>query len=254
MTPKEMLEFFAQHIASLGVGLEMPTVKPDYFKTSEHLESIQNHWVMIGLLNWRHKMGSPVSSFNGAVQASRQAIDRLRSYHHHVPIWKCFRAAPARYLEYLLKQPPARELIDESLDFQQWRTCEPYLIGRVFDSGVLSALSNLQRPPQWEVFLETFAGDRRLALQCQISSAYMEIIENSAREDQGQAMRAADRAASLFSRRRRDPYFSASGEDGGGPDNDHVVDYRLAAILRKCVPTFSGPVKPELAIHMWQWG
>jgi hypothetical protein len=55
------------------------------------------------------------------------------------------------------------------------------------------------------------------------------------------------RAEVLFHQRRNDPYFAGGVQYyGGGSDNENVVDFMLAAVLKRVA-------RSSASIHAWRW-
>lgn len=102
----------------------------------------------------------------------------------------------------------------------------------------------------WSDTLAVLAKNKRAKLAVETYQTYDSIINAAESGDMDLARLHAKHAAALFLKRAKDKYYEGGpASEGGGPANEFVVDYALAAIQRRY---FSSPA-PGAEIHWWHW-
>lgn len=96
---------------------------------------------------------------------------------------------------------------------------------------------------KWDAAMQVFQQNKRTSLVCETYAMYERLLKTPANE----AEPLVREAEILFRKRAKNGYLSGAQTEGGGSDNAHTVDYRLAAILKKI--GYSGET-----IHLWRWG
>lgn len=123
-----------------------------------------------------------------------------------------------------------------------------------FDAALMSALVDAMThgtvAPEARALLEKVGKNKRTALVHETYAKYFEIVEACARGDvQEQLVRDAE---ALFAQRKKNAFYSGGLQSrGGGPDNDHTIDYVLATVLEWCKRRDGAPAVET--IHAWRW-
>jgi len=98
---------------------------------------------------------------------------------------------------------------------------------------------------QIEIDLAKLYKSKRYLLAAQTYNLYFDVLNCS--EETLKVQDVIVIAEKLYRKRASNGFFSGGNAiEGGGPDNDIVVDYRLAAILKKI--NYQGS-----SIHCWNW-
>jgi hypothetical protein len=96
----------------------------------------------------------------------------------------------------------------------------------------------------WDAAMAVLRRSKRAALACDTYALYQRLLQANANEVDSLVRQ----AEVLFRKRARNGFYGGGPQtQGGGPDNDFTVDYRLAAILKKL--GYTGET-----IHLWRWG
>lgn len=221
MSPSEMSIFAAEEAADSIANLDMPKIRSRPELLQLNLKLAEESFLMSALIDWRHQLADPRTKLLRAYDVCITAIETLTALTYSTPLCERFRFYDLAILGKLLDlEIPANcvsvlraclptTTIDARLDYALAVTiCGPEnVLGRTIDEGTYS--------------------NRQLLLK-ETYSAYRELLAGDER--------AIHRAEHNFARRRSDGYFAGGPQiEGGGLDNLHVIDYRLAAIL-KSVP------------------
>jgi len=115
---------------------------------------------------------------------------------------------------------------------------------------LVQRLAGLPMSASWSKSLARLAKNKRAKLSVETYETYDKIVSHAEAGDMQAALQHASHAAELFVKRANDVYFEGGpASEGGGPANDFVTDYVLAAIQRRL---FAGPA-PGAEIHWWRW-
>lgn len=131
----------------------------------------------------------------------------------------------------------------------------PYSLMKPFSDRNLSFLlferiTNRAPSGSWDQALATLASNKRATLAVETYATYGSIIDAVQNGDTDRALDEATKAGLLFSQRSSDRYYCGGpATSGGGPANEFVVDYELAAVQR-CL--FRAPA-PGAELHWWRW-
>ena len=199
-----------------------------------------------GLVEWRHELGDPRPSLQRASDVAVRA-SRILSEMGGRDRWQDLDFGAAAILQFLLfdyvEVNIGRELPDIDA---RWPLSETK---RLLDTALVRSLESNDRSGVFDALLAKIESSKRMKLVHATYSNYAELMRRRADgESIADAVHAAEK---LFRKRGRNAAFD-SAIDGGGPDNDLVVDFRLGAILKWCRRR-----NPSLAvsesIHDWRW-
>lgn len=217
MTPHEMSMFFARQASKCDANLKVSRIRSTPILLELNMRHAAENIFMSALIDWRHHLADPRDKLRIAFDASKAALEILPALDSPTPLPARFRFYDIVVLATLLRlEIPAGCLsvittcrtsagTDLCLDYALAETIAGRhgILGRTIDSAVFSKWQMLLKDT-YSTYRDLLAGDK-------------------------EAIRRAERN---FSKRRSDGYFRGGPQiDGGGPDNAHVIDYRLAAIL-----------------------
>ncbi len=218
MSPLEMSIFAAEEAENSLANLNLPKVQSRPELLELNLRLAAESFLMSGLIDWRHQLADPREKLRRAYNVCKDAVETLIECTSLTPICERFRfydfAILAKLLDLeipasciaVLRSCLATTTIDARLDYALAVTLSgtENVLGRTVTEGTYSKRQLLLKET-YSAYCDVLAGD-----------------ENAIR-----------RAEENFARRRSDGYFAGGPEiEGGGLDNLHVVDYRLAAIFK----------------------
>ena len=73
MSPSEMVDFFENQFQLFHGGVAPAVAKRDYHLAAQNLSTAYEAHLMIALLQWRHRLGSPVKRIAAALEVAREA-------------------------------------------------------------------------------------------------------------------------------------------------------------------------------------
>jgi hypothetical protein len=196
-----------------------------------NLRGVVTHQLELALYHWR--VGdNPVSFLEGAVAAADRAIE-VHEAHPDWPGLEEVNFVLVRYLTFLLDREDRFAPYVGLLDAPD----------ALLDYGLVETLHDRRPAEQTYVVLQKVEEVKRLALLARTYRTYFEIL--GAR---GVALPAkVAEAERNYAERKRDGFYAGGAEySGGGPANPHVVDFVLAAVLKKV--DYEGP-----SIHRFRW-
>ncbi|KDA02924.1 hypothetical protein [Hyphomonas oceanitis] len=205
-------------------------------------EALQKHFD-IGLLQWR-RGESPVADMERVLEKSEEMLaaiadwnlddETLNGYGY---TWSI-----VRYIAFLLDRQVG--LLDDRLvhireHISQYADVE-------IDYHILDAIEGRKCRYGLSDAFERLATKKRQMLAVETYRTYCDLLDAD-----GDAMRTEDLvriAEANYARRARDAFFDGGPTYmGGGPDNPYVVDFILAAVLKKI--GWAGDT-----VHKWKWG
>jgi hypothetical protein len=242
---EEMIAFYAERsndlLRSLGrVGPELR------LQNSHHAYLCQ---CMVGLLIWRGG-SNPTEALSKAL-----AVAELVPANYEVAgfpyLWVNFDVASAGLLAILLEVevPASLKAVLPSEDLILRATRE--YSAQALSLSLTAVLMGRSQPEFLDAVLSAVPKIRRLSLLRETFECYRDLLDPDG--TYATFIERVRHAESLFLRRKRSDYFSGGRQvDGGGPDNDFVVDYRLAAILktRRYFENSDGGV---ISSHQFRW-
>lgn len=231
MTPQESLSLFASRIEGPSRGLAIAHASRNFQLAALNYRQLFKGHLMCGLISWRLQK-DPTEFLCNAVSVVAEGIATLREL------------SPTSIVEENL--PIGKALL------------LAYLTGRSF--GAVATVSG-EGPPdsQLDLLLTTSSptntkqteliGDLRKAkrtlLAAETYQNYFNIL--AAEGDSEKLEELTKQGELLFTKRARDSFFSGGDQtEGGGPDNNLVVDFRLAVALKRVG-------KHSSSLHAWEW-
>lgn len=247
MTVEQMVDLFRVQAGMSLTAVEKARKSRSYDLAAFNLSSAFDACLMTGLIQWR--LGEdPRPALKGALDVVPLGLEVLEGLNPDGQHWKSCDFSRNGFLELLLDEKSSPWPHPATA---QWALFGADYASQFLDRGLLEAAQSDDEPPEWQPLLSTLRAQPRLSLLSDTYSAYLETVRAA---DRNLALRSAEAASRLFSRREADDYFAGGrGTDGGGPDNEHVVDFRLAALVRARLPEAASALTPDTRLHLWRW-
>lgn len=219
------------------------------FAKAEHAQIYQNLCVSlenrfdIALLRWR-RGESPVADMEAALATSAEMLAAITDWqlddetlNGYGDVWNL-----ARYIAHLIDESVA--LPNERLP--RIREDRSQYADVALDYHLLDALGGREWRDGLEEPFDRLASKKRQSLAVESYRTYFALLEEGRDGLETEAL--VLRAETNYARRAKDAFYSGGPTYmGGGPDNAYVVDFALAAILKKI--RWKGE-----SIHKWRWG
>ena len=196
-----------------------------------------------GLLRWRRGK-SPVADMNAALETSGELLEAIDNW--SIPdsrvsgygyVWDIVREAC-----FLLGKPvPVPADLLNGVRRDQSR----HAADLALHYHILDALEGQEWKAGLPPLFERLASKKRQMLAVETYQTYFALLETEAEGAETEAL--VRQAEANYKRRAKDAFYSGGPTYmGGGPDNPYVVDFTLAAILKKI--GWQGE-----SIHRWRW-
>jgi hypothetical protein len=258
MTPEQMAAFYQ----------EQAEASPEFLAAARHNRDfhllVLNQGVFVkgalisGMIRWRHRLGDPRPVFRLAVEGSAGFLTDASEVDASQTPWKHFSFELVDYVRVLLGEPVNGEFVAGCLGERlpdKHEFDDLHLGDRFLDMAVLLKLATGLRWRLWGDLLQRRAANRRAALVAETYRAYWDLLDSVEAGDAAQAAERAAWSATLYAKRKKDPYYAGGIEyEGGGPYNESVVDFRLAAIIRAARALAGLDVSlPPQFVHRWPY-
>jgi|ERR1051325_6024580 hypothetical protein len=229
MTASEMIDFFRQQAELFSSGVELMANDHNAPMVAVNVAEVFKASLVQGLIAWRFGIGSPIEPLRRATATAARGQKLLQgmdpSQAGLVPIEQSL------FLSYLLSE---QALTIDSQGLASDRLLD-VVLGRSLQGGWDDA--------NWEIGLGQLRKNKRTKLSHESYLAYQHLIHANPNE----VPALVAQSSALFGMRKKDAFYKGGPQsEGGGPDNDFTVDYRLAAIMKKI--GFRGD-----SIHSWKW-
>jgi hypothetical protein len=237
MTPREMVEFFLEQMEGWREGASDAAARGDLHHFMLSTMQIFKCSTMAGLIVWRHDFGDPTDHITAAVAVAGDLVTNEPAGAADL-IWQAFPLSYVPYLASLVNRDA--EIFMRRLPPPEQALRRPETIETYLNSMLLLAFRGIGSPP--DSWLDKVP--RRLALVSDTYRCYLRLLTAPAHEYPSLVHQAED----LYRRRARNSYYSGGLQIfGGGPDNGHVVDFILGAILKRIGASGLSEV------HGWRW-
>jgi len=190
----------------------------------------------LGLIKWRNNE-DPRPNFEKAIERAVTNIPELSKLSTLAVIEEDFRLENLKIIAFLLDKTTELEINLESVK-ETDRRLDCLLASTICDRV------NLKIDTQTHIEILKLFKNKRTSLAAKTYETYFEILHNPNAKNVEEVVKKAE---NLYLDRSSDSFYSGGDTtDGGGPDNDIVVDFRLAAVLKKI--NYQGN-----SIHRWNW-
>jgi hypothetical protein len=229
LTANQMIELFEQQSTRTTSGLAAAVANSNYQLAAMNCRQGVKVRLMQGLVQWRSGQ-QPLSSLARAVAFHVEAFNAMRSIRNAMVSLVDTFVERVAFVAYLVG---ANWSAFDLGGFESDRLLDGVLANSLFDD------------------FDQARWNRGMAeLRKTGSSLAIETYDAYARLVRGPANERSKMMAKLtecFTERRKDEFFSGGDQtEGGGPDNDLTVDYRLGAFTKKLCITID-------SIHSWKW-
>lgn len=238
LTPAETEEFFVSQAALFAAGVDARPEIPSHAHTV--LAAAFRASLMVALVRARHTLGNPLPPLRSAVALALQALER--------PIGAALPSPFPFGTAALLALTVQHESVEALLTVASVTTADrPEHLLCSLDSVLSStfvhgALAPFIAPPVTS----------RLRLALHSCENYLAIARALLHGPPDEVSGLFSRAELLFQQRARDPYFAGGVEtDGGGADNVHTIDFRLAFLHQRGLALGALPFVPSITVHRW---
>lgn len=218
MSPEDMAAFFADEAAQCLSVLDARQGHSEPYLIELNLQQAAQNFLMSALIDWRHGLADPRPRLRLAMEQCLRAVRVLPMLHTPTPPSLRFRFFDVVFLGLLLDASPPEGCLALIRECQATARAEVGL-----DYALAAAL--LGEASALEIAIPGAEVPKRQLLMRDTYSAYAELLKGNSEQ--------MPLAEANFVRRRSDAFYSGGLQiDGGGPDNGHVIDYRLAAIIK----------------------
>jgi hypothetical protein len=227
MTPAQRLAFLDESAAEDLKWARIAVEKANWPLVIQNYGQAVTHCFERALLGWRTGLIDPTPDLHSTVEVSEAAVTFLEATDVG-PLRSLFDPSPGAYGAVLVDRQESPALAETRrfavrpppLGLTVDRTLEGWLVGTLVarDPGAGPELAaELQSRKRTALLGETYVNYFALAAL--------------SKGDAAKATQLTQLALELFARRKRDAFYSGGvAFEGGGPDNDFVVDFHLAAI------------------------
>lgn len=240
---REWAEMFLKPIPELVANGDDPS--------DNYSEAIKDY-MMEGLILWRHALGDPREPFSLALEICRNRVRALRSA-PGAQVWAHIDPTPCAFLSWLLEGKSDSELLESACKLSDWKKLSMYYASQALDVGLLQTLASRTPPSDWDATIADIRARKRWRLMADTYGNYVRLIIAADTGDTSGVKDAIVAGDAFYRKRARADVYEPAETEGGGPDNEHVVDYRLAAIIKTTCHGIRGDLFPLGYPHIWRW-
>ena len=202
-----------------------------------------------GLIAWRHAVEDPRPILREAVEIAATGVDALDRLDAEA-IWLEIDVAAAAFVSFVLDGSFDERFLAHLPPPDAWSNVPPLAFDRTLMTALVAAMREQNHLREFGEVLAKAAKNKRTALVSDVYRNYMAIIETCKGNGEASAKLVGE-ADRLFQQRKKNAFYSGGVQyAGGGPDNEHVVDFVLAALIVWC----GGRAVPEpRTIHRRTW-
>ncbi|RZT75653.1 hypothetical protein EV678_2839 [Azospira oryzae] len=231
MTPQESLVFFATQVQRSSNGLAVAHASRNWQLAALNYRQIFKCHLMRGLISWRIHQ-NPKEHLCNAISVAAEGIRTLRSLSQSLNAEESLPVAKAALLACL-----TGENFDTTDIVAETWACDSQL-------DLLLATSN-PNDSKANVLIASLREAKRTSLAAETYQNYFDILASAGDSEKIEDL--TNEGEVLFAKRARDSFFAGGDQtEGGGPDNNLVVDFRLAVALKRAGGHSS-------SLHAWAW-
>ena len=229
--PVEPAQFFTEQLERAQSGFAIASTNKNAQLAALNLRQAFRHRLMLGLLTWRQG-SNPTSYLASAVQQLNEAHLVVQQWDARFDVGASLPMATSALISVLVAKEPTKAT-SHSNGLAADVRLDLLLAGGNPDQLLANgALGDLRRSKRTHLAADTYENYLRILA----SKGEPERLETACRLGE-----------KLFSARSNDPFFSGGHQiEGGGPNNELIVDYRLAAALKLAQATVP-------SVHAWRW-
>lgn len=259
MTVSEMISYEREGIERSLKLISQASVEKRYSLATLNFTLALQRSLMLAMLEWRHNLGNPLQALTQSLEFAFRAFPELSEIDSTQKHWQSVNFGVPSYGCGILRRTIDPRLSEWHCQFRDWQELawkhDGIYLEKFLDAGIFHSLMHGAAPEGWNDLLAKVATQKRRKLVHETYTAYMDIVTSARQGDSSQSNAAVVRAAANYNKRASNAYYSGGpGFEGGGPDNEHVIDYRLAALIRMRLPDQGASLTGDAAIHVWRWG
>ena len=236
-TPQEHIEFYKEQVQIFTNGLiySQNLTEDKLYLSIFNTEQIFICNLMIGLIEWRINQ-NPKLQLIKTITHFEKELSKLKEYEEYKKFHNPFLIITANYIAYLCNLE-INLVVNSLVTKDEHYNIEYYLFKSItkssyFKNEVETSLYKINKSKRHLLVFDTYTN-------------YFQILEDF--ENNVSVNSKIEMAESLFKKRATNPYYSNGyGIDGGYLNNSLVIDFRLAAILKKI--QYNGN-----SVHKWKW-
>lgn len=236
------IHFNEMALTDLALINEQLVARGDYSLAYRNLARSLEKRFDTALLRWR-RLESPVEDMKVVLKISADMSAAIRNWqiddetlNGYADIWNL-----VRYTSYFLDQ--SADLPESTI--KRIGGDRSQLAEITLDCQILDVIEGREWREDIAETIELLAVNRRQMLVAQTYRTYLDLLKTAGNEDQAEAL--VRIAEANYTKRARDSFYSGGPTYmGGGPDNRYVVDFTLAAVLKRTGWAGDTP-------HKWTW-
>lgn len=246
----QRLRTYEEQVSLHSDALRLAAKAGNYGLLAFNARSAVTAQLMVALLDWRCRGHNPSKALEKVCDLAAEALEWMEAVAAGHPHWESFDFAVPAYSASLIDRQFV-EIPTALLDLTKKELKN--LLPGALDACVLAAMRTGREPSVWRSYLSHVSGRGRLALVAETYATYMGIAL-TATASAASARQAVESAVRLYEARATDSFYrSGRAIDGGGEDNSSVVDFRLSALVKTCLPDYEWMPASISAVHRWKW-
>jgi len=255
MSPSEMLDFFREQIDIFSLGLNESIKNKNYYHAVDCLNEKLKSALMSGLIQWRHEIDSPIKNLDKCISFSQEAYEILPSMDKNATHWKNFNFCIPIFVSILLGKKADGDFRKMILDLAEWRSAANQHSNTILETALIIKFEKLTNPAEWDDIIKHLSKRKRMTLMRESFENYMLLIDAAHKGDSETMNERVHAGIKLFEKRDKDGFYSGGLPIyGGGPDNEHVVDFILASIVQHCRVKYKNSSNVTVnSIHLWNY-
>ena len=125
----------------------------DFFRGLDYFEESFALYLVIGRIQWRHRLKSPVSVLQQGIEIAHRAATVAREMRPGDYAKSMFQFGSAAVLSYLVESTIDPAFADLTPQVAEWRSLRDWASRHAPDAGIVSALNTGHEPAAWEEML-----------------------------------------------------------------------------------------------------
>lgn len=231
MSALEQINLFENQLEPTWDGVQAAERDRNYYGASDLLGVLLDCAMMVGLIQWRQGT-NPAASLRRVIEFATQGRELLNRIDNDQEHWKYAPFYRAIYVHGILD-----EMMDPDrysrCDFSMWRNARLETMQIFLDYAVITAARTGTPPEGWDSLVSSFGAKKPHKLAAETYVEYVALVLALKDGQREKASVSVQRLSKLFASRKTNSFYSGGAQcEGGGADNDQIVDFRLAAILR----------------------
>lgn len=254
MTPRQIIAFNAEEISHIDSAIEAARSTSNYsLAAMNYNEKIKNH-LCSALISWRHDIVDPRTELNAALKTAQAAVEELTVLDPSQLHWRSLDLSAVLIVAFLLKAN-TDFLRKKACDLSTWQSYANQHSDAILETVLCERLTSGKEVVEWKAIEAHFKKRAKTALFLSTHMNYLETLDQIDAKRFEVAEKSVQKGFDLYTSRASDSYY-ASGPAlaGGGPNNQNMIDFALAAVVeygKRRRQDFCHGLHSE---HFWRWG